>query len=108
MAKKNMRSEKPESPPSLPAVERRRPVRATTRKAAASSDILVAEPDGSPAVVRATANDMRTDGNGNATYDPTFEEIAEAAYHRYLQRGGHHGNDFDDWINAERALRARS
>ena len=108
MAKKNMRSEKPESPTSLPAVERRRPVRATTRKAALRSDGPIAEPDGSPAVARAIANDLRTEGNGKTTYHPTFEEIAEAAYHRYLQRGGHHGNDFDDWIDAERALRARS
>ena len=39
--------------------------------------------------------------------DPTFEEIAEAAYHRYLKRGGGHGADFDDWFEAERELRSR-
>ena len=39
---------------------------------------------------------------------PTPGEIAEAAYHRYLQRGGQHGSDFDDWIEAERELRERS
>jgi hypothetical protein len=39
---------------------------------------------------------------------PTPGEIAEAAYHRYLQRGGQHGSDFDDWIQAERELRERS
>ena len=39
---------------------------------------------------------------------PTPGEIAEAAYHRYLQRGGQHGGDFDDWIEAERELRERS
>src|SRR5262245_41214550 len=108
MAKKNVRSEKSESPTSQPAVERRRTVRATTRKAAASSDVPVAEPDGSPAVVRATANDMRTDGNGHTTPAPTYEQIAEAAYQRYLQRGGWHGNDFEDWLDAERESLARS
>jgi hypothetical protein len=36
---------------------------------------------------------------------PTFEEIAEAAYQRYLSRGGQHGHDFDDWIHAERSLK---
>ena len=36
---------------------------------------------------------------------PTFEEIAEAAYQRYLSRGGQHGHDFDDWIHAGRSLK---
>lgn len=38
---------------------------------------------------------------------PTAEEIAEAAYQRYLSRGGQDGSDFDDWIEAERELRSR-
>jgi hypothetical protein len=38
---------------------------------------------------------------------PTSEEIAEAAYRRYLERGGEHGRDFDDWVEAERSLRGR-
>ena len=38
---------------------------------------------------------------------PTFDQIAEAAYLRYLSRGGSDGLDFDDWIEAERALRRR-
>jgi hypothetical protein len=108
MAKKNIRSEKPDSQASQPAIERRRTVRATTRKPATSSAVPVTEPDGSPAVVRDTANEVHTDGNGSATALPTYEEIAEAAYHRYIQRGGQHGHDFDDWIDAERSLRSRS
>ena len=39
--------------------------------------------------------------------EPTFEEIAEAAYHRYLRRGGGQGKDFEDWLEAERDLRER-
>jgi hypothetical protein len=38
---------------------------------------------------------------------PTADEIAEAAYRRYLERGGEHGRDFDDWLEAERSLRQR-
>ena len=38
---------------------------------------------------------------------PTHNEIAEAAYHRYLNRGGGHGRDADDWFEAERDLRVR-
>ena len=29
------------------------------------------------------------------------------AYQRYLERGGSHGQHFDDWLEAERELRAR-
>jgi len=43
----------------------------------------------------------------SATYRPTYDEIAEAAYHRYLRRGGIDGQDFDDWVEAERELRSR-
>ena len=42
-----------------------------------------------------------------ATREPTFEEIAEAAYHRYLKRSGGQGTDFEDWLEAERDLRER-
>jgi hypothetical protein len=38
---------------------------------------------------------------------PTYEEIAEAAYHRYLSRGCSDGLDFEDWIEAEKALKTR-
>jgi hypothetical protein len=81
MAKKTIRSEQSSSPTNLPAPDRRRKV-------------------------RDTANDLRTQGDGKSATTPTFEQIAEAAYRRYLQRGGQHGHDFDDWIDAERELRA--
>ena len=29
------------------------------------------------------------------------------AYEMYLERGGQHGLDFDDWVRAERELRRR-
>ncbi|MBI2187279.1 MAG: DUF2934 domain-containing protein [Acidobacteria bacterium] len=40
--------------------------------------------------------------------NPTHDEIADAAYRRYLSRGGEHGRDFDDWLEAERELRQRT
>jgi hypothetical protein len=107
MAKKNIRLEKPESSISSTVPERRRTVRATTRKSASAPEVPVADP-GSPAVVRNTAAEMHTAGAGNGAPAPTFEQIAEVAYHRYLQRGGQHGYDFEDWIAAERTLRVRS
>ena len=38
---------------------------------------------------------------------PTDEEIRARAYEMYLERGGHHGLDFDDWVRAERELKRR-
>jgi hypothetical protein len=53
-------------------------------------------PDASAAPSRAVA--LRTNGH------PTQQEIAEAAYFRYLERGRSPGFEFDDWIAAERSL----
>jgi hypothetical protein len=39
-----------------------------------------------------------------ATHQPTQEEIALRAYLIYLQRGGAPGNEFEDWMQAEREL----
>lgn len=59
----------------------------------------------------ATAPDTGTSapapGNGDSRPQPTYHEIAEAAYYRHLKRGGRQGGDVDDWIEAERELRER-
>jgi hypothetical protein len=39
--------------------------------------------------------------------EPSEEDIRLRAYHRYLERGGGHGMDFEDWLEAERELRIR-
>jgi hypothetical protein len=55
-----------------------------------------------PATVAAPA----TSGSDNAVaFSPTYDEIAQAAYQRYLDRGASDGADLDDWISAERALK---
>lgn len=107
MAKKNSRSDQSTPPTNQPVPERRRKVRATPRSTATTPEATLAEPDGTPAIARDTANDMPGQGDASATSPPTYDQIAEAAYHRYLQRGGQHGRDFDDWIDAERSLRSR-
>ncbi len=33
-------------------------------------------------------------------------EIATRAYFRFLDRGGQHGHDVDDWLKAEREVRS--
>ena len=37
---------------------------------------------------------------------PTEHDIARRAYELFLQRGGEHGRDRDDWLSAERELLA--
>jgi hypothetical protein len=39
--------------------------------------------------------------------EPSEEDIRLRAYHRYLARGGSHGMDFDDWVNAESELKGK-
>ena len=51
---------------------------------------------------------VSTAANDASRFDPSHDEIAEAAYHRYLSRGGGPGSDFDDWVAAERDLRSRA
>ncbi len=54
-----------------------------------------------------TAADRPVASAESAAGAPSTEEIAEAAYHRFLRRGGSGGHDFEDWIEAERELRER-
>jgi hypothetical protein len=37
--------------------------------------------------------------------EPSEEDIRMRAYQRYLERGGGHGMDFEDWLEAERELK---
>jgi hypothetical protein len=38
---------------------------------------------------------------------PSEEAIRLRAYQRYLERGGGHGMEFEDWLHAEQELKAR-
>jgi len=46
----------------------------------------------------------KLNGNG-ANGHISGDEVAKRAYDLYLSRGGWHGADFDDWIEAERQLK---
>ena len=39
--------------------------------------------------------------------EPSEEDIRQRAYERYLERGGGHGMDFEDWLEAERELKSQ-
>ena len=79
--------------------------RTTRRPTSATQPGIGAGLESSPAdEPLVAADDTNT---ASAGYEPSYDEIAEAAYQRYLQRGGRHGQDFDDWLEAERALKRR-
>ena len=44
-----------------------------------------------------------TQSESSATF-PTQALIARRAYELFLQRGGEHGRDWEDWLTAEREL----
>jgi hypothetical protein len=60
---------------------------------------------------RRTASSSPTAQTGGSESDyagsgyPSYEETARRAYELYLQRGGGHGRDHEDWYQAERELR---
>jgi len=39
---------------------------------------------------------------------PSEDDVRVRAYQRYLERGATHGNDVDDWVEAERELKGQS
>jgi Protein of unknown function (DUF2934) len=43
----------------------------------------------------------------NVADSARHQEIRIRAYEIYLERGGQHGNDLDDWILAEREIEAK-
>ncbi len=51
--------------------------------------------------VRASLNALSKNRPGNG---PTREDIARRAYELDLQRGGTHGYDIEDWLQAEQEL----
>ena len=40
-------------------------------------------------------------------YEPKPEEVSQLAYALYLKRGGDHGKDQEDWLQAEKLLREK-
>lgn len=62
-----------------------------------------AHPVGTPEAVSQVAP-MKEEGSKNA---PTLEEIRQRAFEIYIARGGTHGCDLDDWLQAERELQEK-
>ena len=61
-----------------------------------------------PKRVRAAkAADSAADKAGSTPAGPSVDDIRRRAYERYLERGGNHGQHFDDWLEAEKELRSK-
>jgi hypothetical protein len=112
MAKKTSKSsESPTAPPAAPA-KRRAPAQKKSSSPAAPA-IDVATLGGTEPLARASdtgvgpgASSVSTTTPNNGG-QPSHHEIAEAAYFRHLNRGGPGGDQFNDWLQAERELRER-
>ena len=55
---------------------------------------------------KTTKNANATPININFEIDIPKTQIAARAYERFLERGGEHGHDLEDWLSAERELLA--
>ncbi len=53
---------------------------------------------------RSTVDDRTPKAPATSSAAVTDSAIARRAYERYLARGGEHGHDVEDWIQAEREL----
>ena len=100
MAKKSARST-PLSSTDTPAAPKPR-ARAKssvprTRKAAAADKSVAAPPSDETVLVIEESTVV-------IISEPTDEEIRVRAYHRFLERGGTYGSEFDDWVEARRDL----
>lgn len=105
MAKKTVKSpESPDGTAAAPPVKRRAPA-PKKRSEAAAAPIDVATVGRTEPLVNASDRGANTKTpNG---YQPSHEEIAQAAYFRHLKRGASGGDEVDDWVEAERELRER-
>jgi Protein of unknown function (DUF2934) len=48
----------------------------------------------------------RAAASGNGEWTPPWDEVARRAYEIFLQRGSAPGRDVEDWLEAERQVRA--
>ncbi len=105
MAKKSIRPTDQTSTAPAAAPKRRAP--AKPKQAAPPVDIAGVAGTEPLATAPDTGASAPASDNGGTRHQPTYDEIAEAAYYRHLNRGGNQGGEFDDWIEAERELRQR-
>jgi hypothetical protein len=93
MAKQPPRTRPPESTTDAAA----QPVKPRRTRAAGATRGPQASRDASTTATRTEA----------MASSPSAEDIRMRAYQRFLDRGGAHGMDFEDWLEAERELKGK-
>jgi hypothetical protein len=56
---------------------------------------------------KSTGPEVAQPQEARAEYAPSREEVQQRAYEIHMERGGAHGQDIDDWLQAERELQAK-
>lgn len=64
-------------------------------------------PAPAPAAAKAPAKPIKAAATGKP-YEPTQEEIQTRAFEIYVSEGCKEGSDLENWLRAEKELRARS
>ena len=98
----------PSDPQAQPKLRRSRSTR--EEQPAQASEIAtapVASEAGDDAPLESMTAESDSTTSASMASEPSEEDIRMRAYHRYLERGGGHGMDFEDWLEAERELRNR-
>ena len=79
-----------------------------TRKPKTSGGVVRRKPgsakNGSIRVVSSETEANKTASRRTGPMFPTIEQIRLRAYELYLSRGATHGDEVEDWLNAEREL----
>jgi hypothetical protein len=108
MAKRSPRAQADDAAAAAPAeAQAKRGARPRGRRdtgTSAMSPEETAAPPSDTFAARTETDEQRPEDLG-APGSPNEDEIRLRAYHRYLERGGGHGMDFEDWLEAERELR---
>jgi len=74
------------------------------RRGRAAEDAPSAPPETAPDIAASQPRDEDVHSTSMGS-EPSEEDIRMRAYHRYLERGGGHGMDFEDWLEAEREVK---
>jgi len=78
--------------------------RVSARRRKSGEQVAAEPPQVTARDVRASFEALPKSRSGGG---PTREDIARRAYELYLRRGGTHGYDIEDWLEAERELTAK-
>ncbi len=66
------------------------------------------EKTSAPKAVKAGSVGGKTKATSAAKPAPSYDDIAKRSYELYLERGGEHGHDAEDWARAEAELLGRN